>query len=271
MKETKANTDLLIKLLPAEYIISGFIKNMPDCDSEVYLLECINQSPFFMKKTRGSHFLRQISQSNGECDCYAGNEHNRYELDFKLFGSQKALQAKSIFSLQVEKLRDGYVYSVPKKKEGTIKATWILKALKGLSLFELEQVAHGEDLDRFDKDINDDIRHVLKKLNVKKNLFLFLIEYFYFNNSCYVFNNELEDILHTLNTYLSGMLLYRKKYAEGHDTFFSFIFDKKLIISQFGENGIALVDVVDLEKSETFMKIDSTLDPMNSVMWIKGN
>lgn len=261
----------MIKMLPAEYVISHFIKNMPECDYELYLLECINQSSYFMTKTGGTAFVLQGPQSHGECDCYA-NEKMQYGLDFKLFTSEKALHANSIFSLQVEQLAPGaYVYSVPKKERGQITATWITKVLNGLSLYELEQVARGENSTKLNNTANEDVRQVLLKLETSKNLFFFLTNYFYFQDDNYDYQEEVGDIVSTLSKQLEGIVLYRKKHSGNFDTFFSFIFDKKLVITQFEETGLVLVDFVELSKSETFMRIDSTLDPMRSVMWSKEN
>lgn len=110
---------LIAEMLPAQFVIRGSIENMPECNYELYLTEFLNASSFFMGKTFNNPFVFQEDQSKGQCDCYAQIDTDKYGLDFKLFGSEKALQGKSIFSSQIIKvgqgaflLQQGYVVKV---------------------------------------------------------------------------------------------------------------------------------------------------------------
>ena len=106
---------LIAEMLPAQFVIRGSIENMPECNYELYLTEFLNASSFFMGKTFNNPFVFQEDQSKGQCDCYAQIDTDKYGLDFKLFGSEKALQGKSIFSSQIIKVGQGaYAFAVPK-------------------------------------------------------------------------------------------------------------------------------------------------------------
>ena len=85
-------------------------------------------------------------------------------------------------------------------------------------------------ISQFDRKEN---QGVLKKLKVRKNLFLFLTNRFHFPEGfSFDFIKELDDLCLSLSERLEHVIAFRNKFAEGHDTYFSFIFEDKLIITE---------------------------------------
>ena len=257
---------LIAEMLPAQFVIRGSIENMPECNYELYLTEFLNASSFFMGKTFNNPFVFQEDQSKGQCDCYAQIDTDKYGLDFKLFGSEKALQGKSIFSSQIIKVGQGaYAFAVPKER-GSITGTWILSVLKDRSFDELEMISNNVYQSDPANLIEREIQGVLKKLKVRKNLFLFLTNRFHFPEGFSVdFIKELDDLCLSLSERLEHVIAFRNKFAEGHDTYFSFIFEDKLIITECNNGKLKKADCIPLSQSKVFWDLNTILNPFGGI------
>ena len=72
---------LKFKLLPASLINTNFVQGNPNSNYEKYLLEFVNASPFFLKKSKGQVYTAPESEHCGQCDCIS----DHYTLDFKIW------------------------------------------------------------------------------------------------------------------------------------------------------------------------------------------
>lgn len=263
---SKGHNELLMALLPSQLVIKKFVNNMPESNYELFLTDYLNASTYFMKKTHGEAFIYQEDQSNGQCDCYSDSGDTKIGIDFKLFGSQKGFQAKSILSQQITQVCPGSYAFSPSKEKGTITGTWILSALEDKSLGDLEAIAACPDPSVFTDVIDSDIYSVLKTLVVSKNLFLFLGYRFLFPAD-YQFDEEeeLSDLVSSLSDRLKAIIAYREKQVGTYETFFSFIFEDKLIMTIFQEGKLVLIDKVPLTASTIFIDLNSLSFPNETI------
>lgn len=129
------DSPLKLKLIEAPLIIKNYVKGDERCNYELYITEILNASKQF-KQRFCLPFCAPTSQSNGECDSYAGE----YGLDYKLIASKTALQARSIFSPQIRKIANGCHSVGIGKCRGEMTATRIAQALRGNSIEQLLQI-----------------------------------------------------------------------------------------------------------------------------------
>ncbi len=95
------NEELKIKHLHAVFINKGFVYNEEDYDYEKYLLELINNSLYFRKKSKFQLYSHSISESPGECDCISPT----YQMDFKLLDSTTILRASNELTGGIQKFQ----------------------------------------------------------------------------------------------------------------------------------------------------------------------
>lgn len=89
--------NMKIKALPAGTVVDNFIQGIGSYHYSDYLLEIVNETPFFLGKSKGEVYISPSSEAHGECDCIS----QHYQMDFKLIASKSELQARSIFSPQI--------------------------------------------------------------------------------------------------------------------------------------------------------------------------
>ena len=82
--------------------------NIFDKNYEKYVLDFINNSSYFKKY---GTFIHPISESNGECDAIS----EKYELDFKLFISQKEAKLRHKMADEIKENEDGTFKSLTHK------------------------------------------------------------------------------------------------------------------------------------------------------------
>lgn len=241
--------EMKIDILHAVFINKNFIENEENCNYEKYLLELINQSAYFRKKSNFEIYKPPESEANGECDCNS----SVYKFDFKLLESTTRFQASRELTGQIERLSDGVVSHCVSRKQNTEMRVTILHAAirncsyKQLREYLLNEYEYGS--------IEKDIKTYVNLLNTKKNLF-FLFPYRFSFKSKYNFEFAVENINIALERDFEQSIIFREKSCCGYDTFLAYIYEDNLIISKFGQdNKLQLVDVVDLFKSDTYRKL----------------
>ncbi len=263
---------LITKMLPAHLVIHGAVQNDPNSNYELYLTEFLNASAYFMGKTRGNPFVFQEEQSKGQCDCYAKIGTEEYGLDFKLFGSEKALQGKSLFSLQAIKYGDCFwAITEPKMKSGSITGTWILSILKDRTLAELERIDTSYFLASPETLMEREIQAALKVMKVKKNLFLLLTYRFFFPTDFqYDYEEEMTDLILSISEKLESVIAFRQAYTDELETFFSFLFEDELIITEFQNGHLELIDHIPITASKVFCELNLLIEPFGEVKPRRG-
>lgn len=242
------DTTLAAHLLPPELIIKNFIHGEPDCNYEKFLLEFVNNSDFFRKKSELQLYRPPFSESNGECDCIS----DKYQLDFKLIASNTILQASSILSLQKTVIAKGVtITGGPKVRNRRIKATRIHAALREYDIHSLRKL---REKPTSKQGIENDIFELLETLETNKNLLLFFPYRFTFETE-YEFSEGVEQIQTCLNNDFRYVMEYRNCVIQGRDTYMSFIFDGHIVFLKTDNNTLNFVDSVELTKSPIFLNL----------------
>lgn len=158
--------NMKIKALPAGTVVDNFIQGIGSYHYSDYLLEIVNETPFFLGKSKGEVYISPSSEAHGECDCIS----QHYQMDFKLIASKSELQARSIFSPQIYYDNGEAIYCASRidsqsKNYHPIKATRIFAALRSLSLNDLLRIRKQES---YGCQIDCDISLLMKTLETKK-------------------------------------------------------------------------------------------------------
>ena len=244
--------EMKIKMLDSVFIIKNYVNGDENCNYEKYLIELINESIFFRKKSNFLTYKLPIKEDNGECDCYS----DLYKMDFKLAAANSRLRAQNLLSMQYKILAPGVRATILPKKTGTqLTTTNFHVVLKNYTMEQLEILLYEEH--EFG-DYEYDIKCYINNLKTNKNLF-FLFPYIFFFDAKYNFKYAIDNISAAIQEHFNESLKLRKKYCPNFDTYISYIYDNNLIILQLTENfKLKIVDVIYLFKSKTFEYIYNT-------------
>jgi len=239
---------LVAKLLPPELIIKNYIKGDISCNYEKYLLDYVNASVFFRKKSKGIVYVSPLSEEAGQCDCISES----YQMDFKLIASKTSLQARSILCVRKTLLAKGVIaIGPPSKENGKIQATRIYAALRDYDLHMLCELRHEAPKKQ---GVENDIFELLKTLETKKNLLLFFPYEFMFDNN-HEFWEGLSQIINALSVDFQSSMQYRNFASNGWETYMAFVFSGNMVFLQEHENSLEYVDHVDLAKSTIYSNL----------------
>ena len=243
--------DLSLKsiLLSAPLIIKNFVDGEKDCNYEKYLLEFINKSNFFLRKSNGEYYIMPINESNGECDCNS----TIYQLDFKLIASESSLEARSLLSDGKIVLGDGAITITTACKSNNLKSIETTRLFAALRMFTFEALCNLKDKELIDT-VEKDVASFLRTLETKKNVLLFF-PYEFFYDKEYEFDVGVEGIRKLLSNDFECSMKYRKYIAKDFDTYMSFIYQDYFVFLQEKENKLAFVDKVRLDDSPIYIKL----------------
>lgn len=239
------------RLLAAPFINRNFVQGESGCNYEIYLLELLNKSEWFGKNYFGG-FSSPESQSNGECDAINKN----YGIDFKLFITESAMKARNLYSHQLYKIPNSGILTGVGKRTGTAKYVKTHTAFRGKTLEELEKIENGVV---FERDIDHEIRAILKILQTRKNLLLFFPYIFDFVEP-HDFDDAIKSISDGLHDDFYSAFEYREKYAEDFDTFLTCIYDNKFLIFKCASDEFCFLDRVNARDINSFMHLCQYLD-----------
>ena len=243
-----------IKLLPAELIIKNFVYGLENCNYEEYLLEFINRSKYFLEKSNGKTYTAPESESHSECDCNSPD----YKMDFKLLASKTMLQGRSICSFGKSSTADGVaLIHEPKKKGASIRSTYIHVALRDYSLEQLEQLKEHKTKKQ---GIENDIWEILDTMETEKNLFLFFPFCFFLDDKNYNYSTDTEQLSKMIYADFQNVLQYRHYHAPVFETYFSFLYNRKMIIMRLDSDHFSVIDCLELTSSSIFQNILSYCD-----------
>lgn len=231
--------------------IKGFIKGEEKCNYEIILLELLNNSPYFMKKTGGQLFTMPISESDFECDANTNN----YSIDFKLFiGTSMARAKKNTSESIINDNKSGWVSFGAPRDESEYTAIRIMQAFRSVSYNQLVELSNKNQKELHGNYLESDIYDILKKIEYKKNLLFF----YPFNMECQldIENSEvLIGIKDAFTNDLTDLIKYRNNKAGGHETYFSTVYKDALIIFLFENiesNELRFVESIELNNSQTY-------------------
>lgn len=252
------NPYLCITLLPPAMFIKRFVANESRCNYELYLLEVLNSSSFFLSLSEGVSYAHPSSENKGECDAVAP----QYSVDFKLVEGNSRIEAKNLLSPGITKDCNGVICWHTSKRSCDTFAVYLNRALRRLSSADdIARILESDPkpikmAERSEQNIeqqsNYELKELINNLLTEKNLLLFLPETFSFKDVSYGFDEATKIICEALEHDYRIVFDYRLRELSGFDTYLCCLFDDSFLIYQYSAEGMKLVDRVNCTKSETF-------------------
>lgn len=241
--------------LHAIFVNKHFIPNEESCDYEKYLIELVNDSIYFRKKSKFQLYTSPISESCGECDCNSQS----YKMDFKLLDSTTRLRASNELTGGIQKFSEGVIgYCTPKKINDTQVAIRLHAVLRDYNSLQLQKFHENKQNFNFGT-IEFDIKNYVDMLSTKKNLFLFF-PYEFFLEKQYPFRRIEYEIKSALEHDFKESGIYRNKFYSNYDTYISCVYDDHFLIYKFTNDGrLKFIDNIYLFKSKVFQKLKEYL------------
>ena len=243
------NSSLKLKLIEAPLMIKNYVEGDALCNYEIYITEILNASEHF-KQRFCLPFRAPSSQSNGECDSYAGE----YGLDYKLIASKTALQARSIHSLRTEILPDGSYVLIGCKCPGTMKVTRLAQALRYKSIEQLLQIRDNAGKKQ---GIDNDIREYVLTIETPKNLLLYYPYRFFFEVAGKL-SDDCISITKAVESDFGVSLRHRANLHPQLDTYLLYLYDYSFVLCQWNGTELDFLETIPVEKSDTFMHLALT-------------
>lgn len=240
---------LRFRMIEAPLVNSDFVKGDERCNYELYIMEIINASKYFSKCMSGP-FHPPKSESNGECDAYAGS----YGLDFKLIASKTSLHARNIHSYQIFVIDEGEYMECACKRSGTMQVTRLSQALREQPLNALLEMRNKAGKKQ---GLENDVQGYMKIIETHKNLMMFFPYRF-----SYDIPGKLEDdccsIAKAIESDYSVSLKYRSSLYPLLDTYIIFLYDYFFVLCKWNGESVDFLECIPIEKSETFMYLALT-------------
>lgn len=257
---------MIMKQFPADVVIKDHIQGSDKSNYELFLVEFLNKSPYFMQKTDGVEFQYNTDQSHGECDCYSDD----YGIDFKLLGSESSFMAQSLLSLQEVEITNGISVKAPKGRVKELPAIRLHAALKKYNLNELLQIEINDLPSKKDDNylLLRDIKSVLDTVSKHKNMLFFMNYYITYDSSESIDEKEVIAFLTDgLEMCFSTLFEYRyMKCGECFETFISIIYESDFVVFKVTNGKFAYVDKVSVGESETFKYLNRYTFPPREYM-----
>ena len=259
--------DMKVRCLPVTAIVDNFVRGIGKYSYEDFLREIVNSSNFFLEKSEGEKYHKPQSEAHKEPDCIS----DKYTLDFKLLAAQTKFQAESLFSSQIIAGDGVTTYCVPEMTRENpayhpIQVTWIHVAFRRLKVRELQEIRSRNDK-KLD-DVQKDVKQVLTKLEVRKNLFL-LFPYNLFFDVNDDFERGRQLALQGVNDAFGEAMRYRAQVCPGFDTYFSFLYARHFVICEWRDNELVCVDMIPVDRSPLFVKLLDLADSWGTRGYLK--
>ncbi|MCX4377246.1 MAG: hypothetical protein OSJ61_13860 [Lachnospiraceae bacterium] len=247
------NPNLQFKVLPAQLLISNYVKGYKKYTYEIYLRDFINASEFFLRKSNHEVYVAPESEEKGQCDCISTN----YQLDFKLLLPETMGQAKREFSPSITQFTGGVVcYGIANKTSQDkdykeIKATYLHVAFR---ILNYEKLCEIEKMKYKQRGIERDVNLILKELKKPKNL-MFMIPYEFSFDGDMLYENGKKEIISAISSDYVNLIKFRENMQPLYETYVAFIYHSKIIFLQVIGNKFIFVDEVDLFKSKLYQEL----------------
>lgn len=244
---------LKFKMLPASLLLSKFVQGYRVYKYEEYLLEFINSSSYFLKKSNGQKYVHPEKEDGAKCDCISEN----YKFDFKLLIAPTMAQAKRIFTPSICQpypcvtMHGAATVTPSDKNYSPINATVLHTWFRKLTVDELSEISKSEDQTI---SVYKDIKSILESVNTQKNILCMLPYEYTYNNDEDVAIYE-RRVIETISHDYKSLMEYRFIIQPSYENYIAFIFSDKLIILQYNKSRFKVVDSIPLNKSEIFQQL----------------
>lgn len=238
---------LKIKLLPKELLIRHCIKNYEFCNYELYLTDLLKSANCFCSFD-SSLLQYNPYQSDHQCDAYSGE----YGLDYKILGTESALQVVNELSPKQELTSDKICVMKAAKGNRGQYATWLFSLCNNTSYEELISIGQNKGITK--KQLKEhDLLQVINTVDVDKNIFVLSAEYFVFLPE-FAFEDVVNEICIIINEAFSNVFKYRDMHHRVHDTYLGIIYGGYLLIFQWISDAFILLGKQKLYESDYFKK-----------------
>ena len=265
-------TNILFKVLPPIFIKRGFIKNDTHntCNYEDYLIELLNESPYFMSRTNNCRFHHSKSESNKENDAVSG----QFDLDFKLVMSSSGIEAEVAYNNRFLRDNNGVVieYVQDPPQERTL-VTWLLGDLGRVrSSEQINQILSSQastipmkrrNSTNIEAHRQGELKIFIDNLLKEKHLFFFIPCIAFFENTNLSTQEETIILGNELSYIFESFFKYRNVERPQFETFVSCVFKNALTIFRWDGDHLSFVDKIDLSKSQVFEELKE-FDPFFS-------
>lgn len=247
-------------LLPPYFLCPDSLLDGMEIDSyEQYLLEFVNSTDYFLIKSHGEIYKAPPSQAYHECDCRS----SCYEFDFKLFCSEKLLQASSIFTdkrIFPENYPGVEIEAAPKISPNS-------KGYSPIHATRIHALFRQFNIDEMLKNplMNKDVMSLLDTLEEDKHILLFFPYALYFKHQQVDMHEGIVSVCNCLMNDFRRAFKYRISKHPKLDTYFSFIYSswdsgKKrysdyFVTTRYVDEALDLIGCNPVLASKTFEKI----------------
>ena len=240
---------LVPNILPYGVWAKNGVRGDERSDYEYYLLELVNESIFFQEKSIGQEYHSPESEENGQCDAISAN----YELDFKTLISSSLANGKSNTEWQKEQIAEvGYFTVQPKNTTDEYKCSDLLRALRP---YTSESILNG-DYKNEKAFLVKDIQYMLKWLDKKKNLLMFLPIQFSVKDQ--IPQKEKQNVLKdAMQSDAYKLFELRKQMRPEFETFLCTIMESDFVIFRDTGEQLEIADFVNVNRCPTYIHLAS--------------
>lgn len=244
-------------LMPATVLLNNFVTNENKSNYEFFLLEYLNQSHFFLEKSKYLEYMKPLDESNSEPDALTP----LYSIDFKLLASTTLLRALRLTSPSITILSEGITaYGISREPNKVFQGSQIHKIFRSLTLDNMLQLR--EKKYRKALSIEDDILNVLNTIETKKNLLLFFPYKFYIAKETEL---ELEKLTLIVKDALENDFIelakYRSHTVPKFETYIITECNNFFLLFTFNPIGFEYIERISINKLPTYIKLLNHSDP----------
>ena len=235
-------------IMPGTVLLNDFVTNEKNCNYEFYLLEYVNVSQYFQKKSKSLKYKKPKSESDSEPDAITP----LYNIDFKLLAATTYLRALRLASPSISVLIPGVVaYGTPREPNKDFSGGEIHKIFRSLTLNDMLHIRKNEHRQSLSEE--DDIFNVLNNIETEKNLLLFFPYNFSIEEDI-----ELEELILIVKEALENDFLelakYRNQIVPKFETYIITESNESFFLFTFNSTGFQFIERVDIKKLPTYIK-----------------
>lgn len=227
--------DIMQKELHVVLLRDNYIHGMK-YSYEEYLVDFLNSSKFKFDKGN-KEFTRITKQPHGECDATNGT----YEIDFKIFADTNHIAGKKNYSLGIVKMEGVTFYTQPERVTGHIEYYDMLKLMRGKKVDFYRNIAKEDD------DMYVPLIKFMKKIELEKNILLFLPYQYYFEH--FETTEEVGQLIaKCIAEEFQQLVTYRKERTL-KDTYIGFVSKDKFILLKESNGYLDYYDIIKTNNS----------------------
>lgn len=218
-------------------------------------MEYLNQSHFFLEKSKYLEYKKPLDESNAEPDALTP----LYSIDFKLLASTTLLRALRLTSPSITILSEGVTaYGISRKPNKDFQGSQIHKIFRSLTLESMLQLR--EKKQKKSLSLEDDILNVLNTIETPKNLLLFFPYKFYIEKE-----TDLDKLTFIVKDALENDFIelakYRSHTVPNFETYIVTECNNFFLLFTFSPSGFEYIERISINKLSTYIKLINHSDP----------